>query len=258
MKDKDSCQRAVTQLCICCGVLLLQYGAESALTDDLSTRLGIALGMDGVECAISSSAIVLTTLKNGICLTTTRKNDDRGINMDMVSRIQHIVILAERNLLDQRGVKQRLDRITPFYYPRWQLVIMVGLSCACFCRLNLGGWDGALISFLAGGLAMYVRLVLTQRRVHTHVTFFVTAFVATSLAQGLLAMPVFEHTPVIALASSVLLLVPGFPLINAVADMFKGYVNTGMIRWGVATLLTIATCTGMVTAMTLWGGRVWQ
>jgi uncharacterized membrane protein YjjP (DUF1212 family) len=42
---------------------LLQHGAESALVEELSTRLGLALGMDSVESAISSNAIVLTTIK---------------------------------------------------------------------------------------------------------------------------------------------------------------------------------------------------
>lgn len=54
-------------------VFLLQHGAESALVDELSTRLGLALGMDSVESAISSNAIVLTTIKDGQCLTSTRK-----------------------------------------------------------------------------------------------------------------------------------------------------------------------------------------
>jgi hypothetical protein len=56
-----------------------------------STRLGLALGMDSVESSISSNAIVLTTIKNGQCLTSTRKNHDRGINMHVVTEVQHIV-----------------------------------------------------------------------------------------------------------------------------------------------------------------------
>lgn len=57
------------------------------------------------------------------------------------------------------------------------------------------------------------------------------------------------------MAASVLLLVPGFPLINAVADMFKGHVNTGLARWAMASLLTLSTCIGVVFAMALWGLR---
>lgn len=66
-------QRAVTRLCIQCGLFLLQHGAESALVDELSSRLGRALGMDSIESSISSNAIVLTTIKDGQCLTSTRK-----------------------------------------------------------------------------------------------------------------------------------------------------------------------------------------
>ena len=125
---------------------LLQHGAESALVEELSTRLGLALGMDSVESAISSNAIVLTTIKDGECLTSTRKNVDRGINMHVVTEVQHIVILAEHKLLDYRDVEKRFAQIRPLRYPRWLLVIMVGLSCACFCKLNNGGWDGALVA----------------------------------------------------------------------------------------------------------------
>lgn len=257
MQADQSTQRAVTRLCIQCGLFLLQHGAESALVDELSTRLGLALGMDSVESAISSNAIVLTTIQNGQCLTSTRKNHDRGINMHVVTEVQHIVIMAEHKLLDIREVEKRFASIKPLRYPRWLVVLMVGLSCACFCKLNNGGWDGALVAFCASAVAMYVRQLLTHRQMHPQINFCIAAFVATTLSGLLLRLPVFAQTPTIAMAASVLLLVPGFPLINAVADMFKGHINTGLARWAIASMLTLATCIGVVMAMTLWGLRGW-
>ena len=58
------------------------------------------------------------------------------------------------------------------------------------------------------------------------------------------------------MAASVLMLVPGFPLINAVSDMVKGYMNTGISRWAVATMLSIATCGGILLATSVW--NVWN
>ena len=55
------------------------------------------------------------------------------------------------------------------------------------------------------------------------------------------------------------LLVPGFPLINAVSDMVKGYFNMGLARWGTATLLTISAAIGIILAMSvtgIWGWKV--
>ncbi|KNC89094.1 threonine/serine ThrE exporter family protein [Trabulsiella odontotermitis] len=257
MEVEQSEQRQVTRLCIQCGLFLLQHGAESALVEELSTRLGLALGMDSVESAISANAIVLATIKDGHCLTSTRKNTDRGINMHVVTEVQHIVIMAEHNLLDYKDVEKRFANIRPLRYPNWLVVLMVGLSCACFCKLNNGGWDGAVITFCASTVAMYVRKLLTQHSIHPQISFCITAFVATTVSGLLLRLPLFTNTPTIAMAASVLLLVPGFPLINAVADMFKGHINTGLARWAIASLLTLATCIGVVMAMTLWGLPGW-
>ncbi|MHC0466202.1 threonine/serine exporter ThrE family protein [Kosakonia cowanii] len=257
MQTDHSTQRTITRLCIQCGLFLLQHGAESALVEELSSRLGKALGMDTVESLISSNAIVLTTIKDGHCLTSTRKSSDRGINMHMVTEVQHIVILAEHKLLDLQDVEKRFTQLKPLRYPRWLVTLMVGLSCACFCKLNRGGWDGAFITFCASSIAMYVRLLLAARHMHPQINFCITAFVATTVSGLLLTLPAFVHSSTVAMAASVLLLVPGFPLINAVADMFKGHINTGLARWAIASLLTLATCIGVVMAMTLWGLRGW-
>lgn len=194
---------------------------------------------------------------NGYCLTSTRKNVDRGINMHVVTEVQHAVIMAEHKLLDVAGVEKLLTGIKPLRYPRWLVVTIVALSYGCFSKLNGGGWDTFMVTMFASGVAMYVRQVLTSRHLNPLINFCITAFVATSVSGLLLRVPTFHQTSTVAMAASVLLLVPGFPLINAVADMFKGHVNTGLARWAVASLLTLATCIGVVAAMTIWGLCIW-
>ena len=65
-------------------------------------------------------------------------------------------------------------------------------------------------------------------------------------------------TPTVAMAACILFLVPGFPLINAVSDMFKGHVNTGIARWAIATWLMLATCIGVVIAVSVFGLQGWN
>lgn len=250
-------QREITRLCIECGLLLLQHGAESMLVEQLTTRVGIALGASQVDSAISSNSLVLTTIIDGRCLTSTRRIIDRGINMHVVTEVQHAVILVEHHLLDSKQLQKKLSLIKPLRYPRWLMVFMVALSCACFSTLNGGGWESALITFIASGCAMYIRQVLTSHQMNPLINFCITAFVATSVSGLLLKIPYLAVTETISMAASVLLLVPGFPLINAVADMFKGHVNTGVARWTMASLLTLATCIGVVVAMTVWDLREW-
>ena len=104
---------------------------------------------------------------------------------------------------------------------------------------------------------MYVRLVIAGYHFNPLLNFCATAFVASSVAMMGERYDL-GTTPEIAVASSVLLLVPGFPLINSLSDMVKGYTNTGLARWSIATLLTLSTCIGIIAAMSLWGYEGWN
>lgn len=244
-------QREITRLCIETGLLLMQHGAESALVENLTRRLGLKLGVRSVEVALMANAITVTTLSDDHCITTVRRNEDRGINMHMVTEAQRAVLAVEAGELDRAGFRARLEAIKPERYPRWQVALMIGLSCACFARLAGVDWPGCALTFVASTVAMAVRQLIAARHFNPLVTFSVTAFVATSIAgQGLLHQ--IGTTPRLAMAACVLLLVPGFPMINSVSDMVKGYLNTGLSRGMMATLLGAATSTGIMLAITVW------
>ena len=244
-------QREITRLCIETGLLLMQHGAESALVENLTRRLGVVLGVRSVEVALTANALTVTTLSENHCITTVRRNEDRGINMHMVTEAQRAVLAVEAGGLDRAGFRARIEAIKPHRYPRWQVALMIGLSCACFARLAGADWAGCGLTFAASTVAMVVRQLVAARHFNPLVTFFVTAFVATSIAgQGLLYQ--IGAMPRIAMASCVLLLVPGFPMINSISDMVKGYLNTGLSRGMMATLLGAATSAGIMLAITVW------
>lgn len=250
-------QRDVTRLCIQSGILLMQHGAESALVETVVRRLGLALGADSVEVAIMANALTVTTLWGTNCITTVRRNEDRGINMHVVTETQRMMLSVEAGELDLAGAMRRAEEIKPYRYPRWLVVLLIGISCACFARLGGADLRGCGLTFLASAVAMAARQQLAHLHFSPLVNFFITAFVATSIAAQGLLHPQFGDTPKIAMASCVLLLVPGVPLINAVSDMVKGYINTGISRWTMATLLTVSTCGGIVLAMNVWKAWAW-
>lgn len=249
-------QRKVTSLCAQAALLLLQHGAESAVVVQMAQRLGVALGAESVECALTANAVILTTLSQQHCVTTTRKNSDKGINMQIVTDVQRIVIAVEHQLYDLEMAQQKLDKLKRLKYDRTLVVGMIGLSCAAFAHLSGGDAMICAITFVAAAVAMFVRQVLAKRHYNPLIVFSITAFVA-SLISGLSLKYQWGNDPQIALASSVLLLVPGFPLINSLADILKGYVNMGLGRWTIATILTFGACLGIVFALSLLNIATW-
>ncbi|TYB20888.1 threonine/serine exporter family protein [Aggregatibacter actinomycetemcomitans] len=249
-------QREVTRLCVQTALLLLQHGAESTVVSQMAQRLGFSLRVESVECALTANAVVITTLANGHCITTARKSTDKGINMQMVTDVQRIVISAEHKIYDIHLVRKKLSQLKPLKYNHYFVVLMIGLSCASFAHLSGGNALISLITFLAASVAMFVRQELSKRHYNPVIVFAVTAFVASLIAGTSLKYQL-GNDPQIALASSVLLLVPGFPLINSLADMLKGYVNMGIGRWAIATILTFGACLGIVFALSVLNITTW-
>ncbi len=248
-------QRAVSRLIAQAGQMLLAHGAESTLVGDLMRRFGIAAGMDEVEVSLSASSIVVTTVYQEHCITTARRCPDRGINMRVITQVQRICIMLERGIIDYSMAKQKLNDISPERYNRWLVVVMIGLSCAAFSRLAGGDWVVFAMTFLASSTGMVVRQEIGHRHFNPLMNFAATAFVTTVVSAQAVIYDL-GNAPFVVMASSVLMLVPGFPLINAVADMLKGYINMGIARFVMASLLTLATCLGIVAAMSLVG--VWE
>ncbi len=244
----------IAPLCAETALRLLQHGAESTLVESLSRRLGIALGAERVEVALMANAVTVAVRIRGRSMTTVRRNEDRGINMHVVMEVQRLVLDVEDGRLDRLNYRERLFAIQPLHYPRWMVAVMVGLSCACFARLNQADLPACALVAVASTVAMLVRQALAHLHFGPMIVFAVTAFVATSMTVAGFVYRL-SDTPKAAMAASVLLLVPGYPLINSVSDMVKGYINTGISRGVFALLLSAATCTGILTAMTLW--HVW-
>ncbi|MDG3087058.1 threonine/serine exporter ThrE family protein [Vibrio hannami] len=252
----ESKQRAVSRLIAQAGQMLLAHGAESTLVGDIMRRMGKASGAEEVEVSLTANALVITTFFGGKCMTTTRQAPDRGINMRVITQIQRICIMMEKGVLNYSLAHEKLQTINPDRYNRWLVVFMIGLSCASFSRLAGGDWIIFAITFLASALGMIVRQEIGHRHFNPLLNFAVTAFVTTVISSQAM---VFElgNQPFIAMASSVLMLVPGFPLINSVADVVKGYINMGIARFVMASLLTFATCLGIVGAMMFVGVWGW-
>lgn len=253
-------QQRITRLCVRCALLLMQYGGESAVVVNLTKRLGKSLGVDGVECGLLFNAVTLTTLYQGRCITTVRDTIHQGINVSILVQIQQIVVKAEAHKnqkLDQfhadheiGWVELAFDNLNKQTYPTNLMAFFVGLSCACFAYLHGGHIWIAAITLVAGFFAMRIRLFLASHHFNPFVVVIIAAFLATLLGASAYFLDLGSNAD-IAVASSVLLLVPGFPIINALSDILKGYISMGLGRSMFATMLTLSACVGIVIALIL-------
>lgn len=239
--------RDVISLSLWAGQMLLQNGADSQRTEETIHRLGTALGCDWLDIVILPDAIIASTINNAEFRTKVRRAPGRGIDMQKIADISDVSFRAGKGDLDRFEVRTELRRIDQVErnYNRWIVVWGVGLACAAFSRLFGGDWAVFLVTFLASSVAMFTRQELHNRNFNAFFTVVATAFVSGSLVSSASIFNL-SSEPTIAMAASVLLLVPGVPLINAAEDLLNGHTLTGVLRGIVGLLLVLSIALGLV------------
>ena len=105
-----------------------------------------------------------------------------------------------------------------------------------------GDWVAVGIVFTSTLAGFSARQQLTKAGVNHFIIFILSAFVASLCASSALR---FDCTAETAIATSVLFLVPGVPLINGVIDIVEGHVLNGIARLASALMLIICIAIGL-------------
>lgn len=132
---------------------------------------------------------------------------------------------------------------------KWVVMVLVTLANASFCRL-FGGDPQAMLAVAAATLAgYYLKIVLLEHHTDVRVMVTVCALLSSVIAGGAVLFD-FGNTPDVALATSVLYLVPGIPFLNSFSDMLHRHYLCALSRFVDATILTCCLSAGL--CMGLW------
>lgn len=244
--------RDIIDLSLWAGQLLLHEGAPAQTVEETVHRIGTGLGCDWMDVVVMTGAVIITTSSGEEFRTKARRVVSLGVNMQVIDEISNLSRRIWSEGLDRFTVRRELRRISdaPRNYSRFVTVIMVGLACAAFSRLFSGDLPTFGVTFIASSAAMFVRQELAYRYFNGLLIVVATAFVAGLIASAAVWV---SPTPENALASAVLLLVPGVPLINAAEDLIEGHYMTGVIRGIMGAVISLALALGLLLAMRLTG-----
>lgn len=223
---------------------LLASGVHTSRVIRNSQRIGQSQGVD----------IQLSSFQKSTILTV--RDDATGEAVTRVVKIPALPISFERNsdlsslsweAVDRRlpldVIREKFRKLTakPRMDPMFVLMV-VGLANASFCKLFNGDWVAVGIVFTSTLAGFSARQQLTKAGVNHFIIFILSAFVASLCASSALR---FDCTAETAIATSVLFLVPGVPLINGVIDIVEGHILNGIARLTSALMLIVCIAVGL-------------
>ncbi len=133
----------------------------------------------------------------------------------------------------------------------WKVLVLVVIANASFCRLFGGDLMGMVIVALATAVGYSVKNLLFKAHTDDKIVWFASATAAAVVAAMLSFGQMLTGTPDIALATSVLFLIPGIPFIDSVSDMIDGHYLCAFSRFMNATILTACIATGLMIGFLL-------
>jgi uncharacterized membrane protein YjjP (DUF1212 family) len=223
---------------------LLGSGVHTSRVIRNSTRIGESLNVT-VRMTILHKTLILSVYNehNDGVYTEVVNIPTLPISFEYNSELSSLSWMAYDKHLPLNVLWEKYNQIKlkPKMSILW-ILLLVGFANASFCRLFGGDWTATGIVFIATLAGFFTRKQMQARHINHFITFTSAAFIASMCASTAL---LFDTTAEIAIATSVLFLIPGVPLINGVIDIVEGYTLTGGSRLIQALLLIICIAVGL-------------
>lgn len=246
--------KEVEEMLLDVGTLLMSNGASTGRVRTTVNRIADALGYD-VELLITSRSLMLTvTEENGSDYTSSvRRTPPHGVNFRLVSGISRMSWRIIEDKLSLEQINEEISRLTSLpHYPRLVVLSLVALAGASFCRLFGGeGWE-LVVTFVASFCGLFIRQEAIKKRFNPYLSIVFASFTASMIA-GLSVKLGIGDSPEHALATSVLFLIPGVPLINSLTDLIDGNTLNGIVRGINGFIMAFAIALGLMCAMQIYG-----
>lgn len=219
---------------------LLGCGATCIRIEKNARRMARAFGFEADLCIMPAHVHVAV---GGA--TAMSRAARCGISFSLNARLSRLSWAVADGRCGLQGAVRRLERIkrTP-PAPRAEVLVLASVANASFCRLFGGDAVAMAIVLLATMAGFRLRQLMIGAGRDVRAAVFCAAFFSASLSA---AGHVFGlgSTPEIALATSVLYLIPGVPYINAVSDMLDRHYLCAFSRFCDAAVLTGCLAAGL-------------
>ncbi|MDR6724207.1 uncharacterized membrane protein YjjP (DUF1212 family) [Paenibacillus amylolyticus] len=243
-------QSRVIATCLLAGKIMLQSGGETYRVEDTMKRMAAALGLPH-----SHSYVVPTGIFFSVDATEPAKLiriSERTTDLHKVSEVNAIsrrIGQGELSAIDAYGLLQQIEGQPSSYSFAVQLTA-AALSSGCFTIMFGGGWGDFIPALICGGTG-YAAVIAFHRLVLVKFFAELTASFVIGLLAFLLVYLGLGHELDKIIIGSVMPLVPGLLITNAVRDLMAGHLVSGLSKGAEAFLTAFAIGTGIAVVFSL-------
>jgi uncharacterized membrane protein YjjP (DUF1212 family) len=236
---------------------LLKAGSTAYEARQTVHGLAARMGVDKLSLDLGLRSITATAQRGSDTVTVVQEIGLPGVNSTNLRELQLLARNARQGLLAQElNAALQLAEAAPHIHSSMVTCLAVGLACGAFAFLNGSGLTEMLAVALAGGTGQCLRMALVRKRLNPYMVFAFSGLCAAAAYVLLfdlfgLYRPHPEAWAATGIVSSVLFLVPGFPMITAALDLLQSETQIAMSRLVHVLMLLLMAALGMSVVIAL-------
>lgn len=232
--------------------LLMVSGANTNRVNLSIDRFASALRLN-TSCFISHKSIIMTVYENDTTLSCTRVKNipPYALNFSTISAVSKASWKAFEEQWNLEQIAKEIETIKKqSRYPKIFVLLAVSMAGAGFCNIFNGDYLNMAVAFCSTFVGLLFFQLTHKENYNVYLRIFSASLVASTLAALGIVFNIGAH-PEAALATSILFLVPGVPLINSFTDFLDNNIINGLVRFTTGLMTVLAIALGLFITMIL-------
>ena len=254
MENQDSETYEIIEACLLAGKIMLQCGAETYRVEDTMTRMAAAFGISETHSYVTPTGIIFSAggvepTKTKLIRILERSTDLKKVAM--VNSISRQISSGDLSLQEAIGQLKEIETLK-MTFPLMMQVAASSISSGCFLIMFNGNWNDFIPAMISGGVG-YLSFVSFHRFVPIKFfSEFLASFIIGLLSLFFVKIGVGHQLDKI-IIGSVMPLVPGLLITNAIRDLMAGHLVSGLSKGAEAFLTAFGIGSGIAAVLTFLG-----
>lgn len=242
------------------GKLLLESGGETYRSEETICRICKLYGADEAESFVTPTGIMVSLCHNGETYSLIRRVSTRTVDLDKIDRVNDLsrnISLRNLTVSQLNNELKIIEKGERYSMPI--TIVFSALGAGCFSVLFGGTFMDLFSAFLIGLLIKLINIKCSDLEINQFFVNSICGAVAAMFAIILVKYGIADNLDK-TIIGSIMMLVPGLSITNAIRDTIAGDLLAGITRATEAFLVAISIAVGTGAIISFWistfGGSV--
>lgn len=233
------------------GKIMLESGAETYRVEETIVRIGLSFGVDNAESFVTPTGIIASLTQGSQTVTLVRRITSRGVDLNKIDLINTLSRQLQMESMTLDELNSELNRISRG--DRYSNALTLFSSCiaaGCFAIMFGGNIKDFFAAFLIGACIKIMAAICHKLDINDFFINSIGGGLCAILGIILMKLNICSNMDK-TIIGSIMLLVPGLIITNAIRDTIAGDFLSGITKAAEAFLVAISIAVGTGAILSL-------